>query len=268
MEVRCSSCSATLKAREEHIGRKVRCPKCSAVIEIADADAVMELEEFLDDEPTPPPATRKRSSKQRCPMCGARNPPDADECDACGEELTPVVKNKKKSRGKGGVWRDGKLLVMDKTAELPDRCVKTNGSADHWLRRKLYWHHPAVFLVVLAGLLFYLILALVLRKSADIHIGLSQAALQRRRTAIIVGWLIGFGTIAMIYVGIANYSMTSPEFSMLIIIGSILTGLIGIIVCNQIASCVTAAKIDIEYVWLRGVHPDYLDQLPPWSGDN
>lgn len=29
----------------------------------------------------------------------------------------------------GGVWRDGKLLVMHKKAVLPDRCVKCNQPA-------------------------------------------------------------------------------------------------------------------------------------------
>ncbi len=266
MEVQCPSCSATLKAREEHIGRRVRCPKCSEAILVTDPNAAEELVDFVDDDEDTagPVSTARRSAKTQCPMCGAANRPDAYECKSCGEELTPLIRGKK-SAGKGGVWRDGKLLVMDKAATLPDRCIKTNGPVDRWLRRKLYWHHPAVFLSVLAGLLIYVILALVLRKSADIQIGLSNAALARRRNAIIAGWLIGLASIGAIAFGIANYSMTAPELSVLLIIGSILAGLIGIVVCSQYASCVSPAKIDDQYVWLRGVHPDYLAQLPVWA---
>ena len=49
-----------------------------------------------------------------------------------------------------GVWRDGRLLVMHKSAQLPDRCVKSNQPADGRLLRKMYWHHPLIFLSLLA----------------------------------------------------------------------------------------------------------------------
>ncbi len=270
MEVRCQSCSATLKAREEHIGRKVRCPKCSATVSIPDPNASEELVDFVDDEdelPVRPAVIRKRDSKQPCPMCGALNPRKATECKSCGEELSSGP-HKGGLRGTEEVWRSGKILVMHKEAKLPDRCIKTNGPADHWLKRKLSWHHPAIFITILAGALIYIIIAVVASKSATIHIGLSNAARSRRRYAILFGWLTGLSSLVMMGFGISIYSATEPGLFMLLFFSGLVFGLVGIVWCSQIASCVTPSKIDKEYVWLKGAHPDYLNELPEWDGPN
>ncbi len=50
---------------------------------------------------------------------------------------------------KGGIWRQGSLLVMRKDAVLPDRCIKSNVLTDRKLKRSLNWHHPAIFLSIL-----------------------------------------------------------------------------------------------------------------------
>jgi hypothetical protein len=44
----CPSCSATLRAPAQAAGKKVRCPKCSTAVPVAEADF-----EVVDDEPTP-----------------------------------------------------------------------------------------------------------------------------------------------------------------------------------------------------------------------
>ena len=56
-----------------------------------------------------------------------------------------------------GLWRKGSLLVMHKMAPLPNRCVKCNVPTERRLKRVLSWHHPAIFLSLLAGLLIYVI---------------------------------------------------------------------------------------------------------------
>ena len=75
----------------------------------------------------------------------------------------------------GGVWRDGETLIMQKTVRLPDYCIKcgvaANGSHH---TRNLSWHHPALYLLILAGLLIYAIVALIVRKSAKIDISMCQ----------------------------------------------------------------------------------------------
>lgn len=164
----------------------------------------------------------------------------------------------------GGVWRDGKLLVMSKNAELPARCVKTNEPTDRRLKRSLYWHDPLLYLLILAGVLVYAIVAMIVRKTATVNVGLSPQRIARRRWGIAIGWLSFFVGVVLVIVGISN-STPKNSMAILVLVG-LLGGLIGIIVGAVLAQVVTAAKITDDYVWLKGVHPDYLAALPAWSG--
>src|SRR5687767_13019351 len=66
-------------------------------------------------------------------------------------------------------WRQGDLLVVRKGARLPHACVKCGLPGDgRPLRRTYYWHEPWVYITILAGLLVYVIIALVLRQSGQI----------------------------------------------------------------------------------------------------
>jgi hypothetical protein len=154
---------------------------------------------------------------------------------------------------------------MWKNAALPDVCVKSNQPAQgRRLRRSLSWHHPAVFLAILAGLLIYVILALVLRKTATIHIGLSDEWFARRRRAIIFGWLSVLAGLGMMFVGFALVDR-HDEFGWLILAG-LFVSFVAAIVGVMRARMVAPIRITDEYVWLKGVHPDYLDALPRYTG--
>ena len=67
----------------------------------------------------------------------------------------------------GDCWRDGRQLVVRPGCTLPDRCIKCNEPAEHPLQsRRFYWHHPALYLLVLVDLLIYLVVAvIVVRRS-------------------------------------------------------------------------------------------------------
>ena len=52
-----------------------------------------------------------------------------------------------------GVWRDKATLIMSKDAQLPARCIKCNAPATGArLKKKLSWHHPAIYLLILRGI--------------------------------------------------------------------------------------------------------------------
>ena len=161
-----------------------------------------------------------------------------------------------------GLWRKGKILVMHKNVELPGRCIKSNAPATQRLKRSLYWHHPAIFLSILISLLIYIILALVLRKAAIVHIGLSDEWFARRRRAIVVGWLTALSGIALSVVGIASIDR-SEILPWLILVG-IFMFFFGLIWGLVRARMVSPARISDEYVWLKGVHPGFLADLPEW----
>ena len=159
------------------------------------------------------------------------------------------------------IWRSGKLLVMHKNAVLPDRCVKTNKpTSGVRLKRKLYWHHPALYLLVLVNVLLYAIVALCVRKNAKIEIGVTQEILTQRKKAIFAAWICCLGGIALFIFGVAN--LDSHGIFLLFGVILFLAGLIWGAVKTPVVS---PARIDTDYVWLKGVNPNYLASFPEWE---
>ena len=94
-----------------------------------------------------------------------------------------------------GVWRHFSQLVMTKDAQLPDRCTVCNAPANGLrLKRNLYWHPPAWYLLICAGLLFYAIAALIVRKKASIEIGLCRYSSSKTEKSdwhyMVVNWCL------------------------------------------------------------------------------
>jgi len=159
----------------------------------------------------------------------------------------------------GGVWRDGKTLILHKNARLPDYCIKcgvpTNGSC---MRRKLGWVHPALALLILAGILgliVYAIVAGVTRKSAMVDISLCPDHIQKHRTAVIASWLVFVAGIVFLVLAIPLESWGSALFGVLLLLASA-------ICAGTWARLVLVKKIDDYYVWLRRIDESFLSLLP------
>jgi hypothetical protein len=182
-----------------------------------------------------------------------------------GAPEPPVVAQLATSGPPVGLWRDGRRLVMHKQARLPDRCVKSNQPTDgKRLRRRMYWHHPLIYLSILAGLLIYVILALVLRESATVYIGLSRPWWARRWRAIAIGWLAVLAAVVMLFLGIAL--APNSEVALWLLALSFLVFFVGGIYGVVASRMVAPTRITRNYVWLKGVHPDFLADLPAWPG--
>jgi hypothetical protein len=160
------------------------------------------------------------------------------------------------------LWRKGNVLVMRKTARLPNRCVKSNQPTERRLKRNLAWHHPVILVTILAGLLIYVVLALILTKRATIYIGLSDEWFARRRRTIVIGWTIVLASCAIGVLGCAGVA-ENDLFSLLILLAfpafmfGAIYGLLG-------ARMVAPTRIDDEFVWLKGVNREFLAELPDW----
>jgi hypothetical protein len=166
-----------------------------------------------------------------------------------------------------GLYRKGNQLVMHKEASLPARCVKSNQPVEgRRLKRKLTWFHPLIYLSLLAGVVILLILVLVLQKRATIYIGLSQEWWRKRRRALWAGWIIGLLGLGMMIGSIAILAASNGEqgwagagiaLGLIVLLGG---GIYG----SAASRMVTPVRITDTHVWLKGVHPDFLADLPPW----
>jgi len=156
-----------------------------------------------------------------------------------------------------GVWRAGNLLVLAEDAELPDRCVKTGLPAEGgWVEVRLRWHHPALYLVLLAGIILYFIVAYFASTSVVVRVGITDRALSAARR----GWRL---TWALVLLGIALCVAAAYGVPLLWAPGLALM-VVAIPVFLLRARLVWPTRIEHGYVWLAGVHPDYLAQLPEW----
>jgi Na+-driven multidrug efflux pump len=166
-----------------------------------------------------------------------------------------------------GVWRSGKLLVIRRGAQLPDRCIETNQPANgKRFRAVLYWHHPAVYFLI-PYLLIYGIVAIAVRKKAIVYVGMSEEVLRKRRRLLAWGWGLVIAGVILLFATSSSQSVgdiVGPLFlSLLSMLGLflILGGLIGI----RRATTVNVYRIQDEYVWIRGVTNEYLALLPEWN---
>ena len=165
----------------------------------------------------------------------------------------------------GGLWREGKMLVMHKLAPLPPICVKSGQPATQWLRRNLAWHPPWIYVLILVHILLYVVVALIMQKKASIQIGLTDEWMARRRTRMLIAWLTSLGGIGLGIVAIAlENSGPNTQGYIALLLPAVLMALGGLIYGVCACRLVKPDRITDQYVWLKGVHPSFLDRLPTW----
>jgi len=159
-----------------------------------------------------------------------------------------------------GVSRDGSKMVVSKGAPLPDRCVKCNGPAPGpKLKKRFSWHHPALFLLIFVALLLYFIVAMIVRKTAIVELGLCDDHMTKRRRNILVTWLV-------ILLGVGGFVLAVIFEENTFLLAGILSIFAGIIYGVVTLRIVTPVRIDDKFAWLKGVNKDYLAELPQWPG--
>ena len=155
----------------------------------------------------------------------------------------------------GGLFRDGKILVMARGATLPGRCIRCNAPTGLRLDKKIYWHNPWIYLLIFQ-LLIYAIVALIVRKKAEVSFPVCQDHLDRRRNAIIVAWLIALAGIILMPIGFSNDSRIAIGCAgMLVVLGAIVFGM-------RKAQLAAPKKITDQWILLSGVSPEFLAPLP------
>lgn len=159
-----------------------------------------------------------------------------------------------------GVWRSGNLMVMREDAELPDRCVKTNRPAHGaWADIRLSWHHPALFLVIVLNLIVYFLVAPFVSTSAVVRVGLTEQPRLLCRSFRIATWALLLCASALLIAGFATGLAAFGSAAIILFVIAVPVYFVG-------ARIIWARRIEHGYVWIAGVHPDYLASLPEWPG--
>jgi hypothetical protein len=155
-----------------------------------------------------------------------------------------------------GAWRDGGIVVLYQSSELPDACVKCGGPPVTRLKRTVTWFPPLAYLGLLGGVLPFAVIAIVLQKKATVRVPLCGLHLQQRKRSILIAWGLSLGGLALAIVGpmYVEPALTIPLGILVFIIGVAL----GVIAANPLKP----RKIDPPYAYLKGACELFLTQLP------
>lgn len=163
-----------------------------------------------------------------------------------------------------GIARDGeKLLVpnggLRQGVALPPPCVKCGAPANGKPVNKTFsWHHPALYLLLLTGVLIYLIVAVIVRKSMRMSVPLCAHHAQRRSTAVTLAWVIPL-------VGVAD-AFILPRFGMdggVVALITVVLVLTGIVIWAIVDYPIRPKSIDQYRGVFTGCCEAYLQQFPP-----
>jgi hypothetical protein len=164
------------------------------------------------------------------------------------------------------MWRQDNLLVIPIGAQLPPKCVKSNVPTESFLKRNLVWYPPWITLTILIAMPVYLVLVLVLQKKATVFIGLTPQWKTKRLIRILIAWGLGLGGFVSMFGGFALMDSQFEGLGVLLVImmplGILAGALFGLYACRM----VHPKKIDDSFIWLQGVCPAYLAELPAWPG--
>jgi len=181
-----------------------------------------------------------------CRSCGKQAlVPGAKHCNYCGRALDWQA-----------VQRVGKDLIVWKGASLPPYCVKC-GMVSHQqpVLRKFYWHNPLLYLIVLAGVLIYAIVALIVRKRFDLGVPLCDSHFRLRRIWMSVSAGLMLIAFPALFIGIANdYPGTGVLVCLVTLLG-------GAITWSSVAPILRPTKITDEMAVFRGAHESFFGRL-------
>ena len=127
--------------------------------------------------------------------------------------------------------------------------------------KKMGWHSPWLFLLILAGLFVYLIVALVVHRSAKVRVALCPRHRRRRQVGLWLGFGGMFLSMAFLFsAAFVEYVDLGLDENVVPIAG--LIGLFGFPIVGVIMTqMIRPRRIDHEHVWLR-VGRAFADSIP------
>jgi len=147
------------------------------------------------------------------------------------------------------------MLVWARGSHLPDRCVVCNAPAKGYRVAKTFdWHHPLVYLTLLAGILLYAIAASEYRKRATLNIGLCEEHKKRRHLGLAIAWGGAGSSLCFFFLALALEAGWIAYLGAGVLVLGPVTGLL-------MGRTISSTRVDDYYAWMKVGRP-FLDSLP------
>lgn len=150
--------------------------------------------------------------------------------------------------------RDGNTVIVPVGSDLPARCIVCNAPVVGPIKKKkVYWHTPWLYLLILVNVILYAVVGLFARKTFEVSAGLCEqhAGIRKRR---IYGFL-GAGAAALVAWGVL-LQLDHPAAVFAFVAGVLL-----MLPALFVARTVYAKKITKEYAQLSGCKEPFLASL-------
>lgn len=157
------------------------------------------------------------------------------------------------------LYRDKKNLVFRKGAMMPSQCIKTNKQLNDQdgVQKKIYWNHPLIGLTLFISPLIYIILALATRKQYEGFFPVCPEYNKKRKFHVF------YGVLALI-VGIVLFIVSAANEELILLMAPATILVLGAIIFLFRKRLLIPIKITNDFVWMKGVHKDFLHTLPQW----
>ncbi|WP_217924583.1 hypothetical protein [Miltoncostaea oceani] len=150
-------------------------------------------------------------------------------------------------------------MVTRHDATWPEVCVRCGEPGDgEPIRRRLYWHHPALYALVLLWVLPYIILAFALRRRTTLTLSVCVHHRRVRLRALWAAWGMAAAAVAGLVASAVLGSAALGSVSALVLIGAPVVGIGG----RRLVWC---SGIDRVLVRTRGASAAFLATVPDWS---
>jgi hypothetical protein len=141
---------------------------------------------------------------------------------------------------------------------LPPVCVKCGApAADKPLVKTFYWHHPAIYLTIFAGLLVYVIVAAIVRKCVRVAVPLCPDHVQKRSVWVHLSWILPLVGVADAFV-LPGFHV-DPAVGVFLMIGLVFAGLV---IWAIVGNPIKVKRIDANHCEFTGFCQTFLDQFP------
>ena len=264
----CPHCQRSYHLPDQQAGKNAKC-KCGNTFTIRLPEVELEELEELDDElslaPLPPAPTPMPTMQ---PLAGFQQP--ALQQPAFQQPAFQQGGASSPGISANGLWRAGRLLVMQTGTFLPQHvCIKTGEAAVTTKTVKLTWAPAWVHLTIVLGRLMHYAIVASHGREATVKVGLGSAANLKRNVALFGGYgLVALGFLSFIGFGVlivAQHQEGDPYPVWPIFVGGMFIGL-GALFAHFGSQLISAVGINNRFIVIRGVSRRVLDSLPEWQG--